>query len=134
MSTTTINRKTRQYTDLDLAFTKAVNGDVAIKSDENAVKASLKNLILTINYERPFHPEIGCQINNLLFEPYDPVSEAVMEQTIYDVVAKFEPRVELLKVKISSTNDSNGVEATITFKLRNNPTPINLVTVLNRVR
>lgn len=131
---TTINRKTREYTDLDFAFTKSISGDVAIKSNENAIKAALKNLILTINYERPFHPEIGCQVNNLLFEPFDPITEAVMEQTIYDVVSRFEPRVTLLKVKVSSTVDSNGVEVSVTFKVKNNPTPINLITILSRVR
>lgn len=134
MSTTTINRKTKLYTDIDLAFSKSVSGDVATKSDENAIKAALKHLILTINYERPFHPEIGCQVNNLLFEPFDPITQAIMEQTIYDVVAKFEPRVELLKVKVSSQVDSNDVQVSITFRTRNSPTPINFITILNRVR
>jgi len=134
MSTTTINRKTKLYTDIDLAFSKSISGDVATKSDENAIKAALKHLILTINYERPFHPEIGCQVNNLLFEPFDPITQAIMEQTIYDVVAKFEPRVELLKVKVSSQVDSNDVQVSITFRTRNSPTPINFITILNRVR
>ncbi len=131
---TTINRKTRDFVDLDLSFARTSSNDVALKTDENAIKASLKHLILTINYERPFHPEIGCQVNNLLFEPMDAVLAAIMEQSIYDVVAKFEPRVKLLQVKVAHNEDQNEVRVSIVFQIRNNERPITMVTILNRVR
>lgn len=131
----TVNRIIKEFSDLDLLFqAHPYTRDVNRKFNIDAIKASVKNLVLTKNYERPFHPEIGCQVNNLLFEPFDPITEAVMEQTIYDVVSRFEPRVTLLKVKVSSTVDSNGVEVSVTFKVKNNPTPINLITILSRVR
>ena len=125
----------RTFRDLDLNFRKnPATKDVATRVGDQAVIRSIRNLLYLGNYEKPFHPEIGCQVNNLLFEPFDPITEAVMEQTIYDVVSRFEPRVTLLKVKVSSTVDSNGVEVSVTFKVKNNPTPINLITILSRVR
>ena len=59
---------TRTFTDLDLNFTAhPVNKDVATKYDEQAIKQSVRNLILTKNFERPFHSEIGCQVRGMLF-------------------------------------------------------------------
>ena len=71
-------RNTRQFTDFNLLFTShPVTADVTLKNDEEAVKQSLRNLISTRNYERPFHPEIGCQIHALLFENFNPVTVQV---------------------------------------------------------
>ena len=67
------------------------------------------NLVSTKNFERPFHPEIGCQIYGLLFENITPVIYQTLKKTIFDVVEKFEPRVQLLDVKISETPDKKGV-------------------------
>jgi phage baseplate assembly protein W len=131
----TINRKVRQFSDLNLAFTKnPVSADVTKKYDEEAIKASLRNLILTKNYERPFHPEIGCQIYYLMFENYDPIMKRVMEQTIKNTIAKFEPRVNLENVQINTNEDANGVEVTIEFRIINTIDPIKLTTLISRVR
>ena len=74
-------RNTRQYSDFNLLFSShPVTGDVTRKNDEEAVKASLRNLISTRHYERPFHPEIGCQIHGLLFENFNPVTAQVMKK------------------------------------------------------
>jgi hypothetical protein len=68
-------RNTRTFTDLDLNFlAHPVTKDVTAKTDEQAVKASIRNLILTSNYEKPFHPEIGSPIKSLLFEPATPLT------------------------------------------------------------
>ena len=131
----TINRKVRQFSDLNLAFTKnPVSADVTKKYDEEAIKASLRNLILTKNYERPFHPEIGCQIYYLMFENYDPIMKRVMEQTIKNTITKFEPRVNLENVQINTNEDANGVEVTIEFRIINTIDPIKLTTLISRVR
>lgn len=129
-----MSRATRTYSDLDFAFTKATNGDVSVKYDDNAVKQSVKNLILTINYERPFHPEIGCQVNNLLFENFTPVTEVIVRQTIYDVLNKFEPRITILNIDVTQQDDLNSLGVELTFKYKNDPRPITVTTFLNRVR
>ena len=133
----TINRKTRQFTDLNLLFTASpVTGDVTKKTDEEAIKASIKNLITTKNYERPFHPEIGCQVYGLLFENINAVSVQIMRKTIFDVINKFEPRVGVLDVKIQAedVDRPNDLDVEITFLILNTERPITLSTTISRVR
>lgn len=128
-------RNTRQFSDINLLFTASpATADVTKKVDEEAIKASLRNLIQTRNYERPFHPEIGCQIYSLLFENFTPVTVQVMKRTIQDTVQKFEPRVRLLDLKIRDNSDSNEVLVDIIFKIINTEKPITLTTAISRVR
>jgi phage baseplate assembly protein W len=131
----TINRTTRQYSDLNLLFSSHPStADVTKKVDEEAIKASLRNLISTRNYERPFHPEIGCQIYSLLFENFTPVTKQVMKRTIFQVINKFEPRVQVLDVIIRDMVDSNSISVDVIFKIINNEKPITLRTAISRVR
>jgi len=131
----TINRKTRQYADLNLSFTShPATADVTKKLDEEAVKASIRNLISTRHYERPFHPEIGCQIYALLFENYSPITRQVMKKTIFDVIEKFEPRVQVMDVIIRDKPDNNSIDLEILFKVINSDRPITLRTAISRIR
>ena len=128
-------RNTRQYSDFNLLFSShPVTGDVTRKNDEEAVKASLRNLISTRNYERPFHPEIGCQIYSLLFENFTPVTVQVMKKTIFDVINKFEPRATVLEVNIRDKSDDNQIDLDIIFRINNSERPITLTTFITRVR
>ena len=128
-------RNTRQYSDFNLLFTKhPVTADITRKNDEEAVKASLKNLISTKHYERPFHPEIGCQVYSLLFENFNPITAQVMKKTIYDTINKFEPRVTVLDVKIREDVDKNDLSVDIIFRLNNSEKPITLTTSITRTR
>lgn len=131
----TINRKTRQYSDINLLFTAhPATADITKKTDEEAVKASIRNLIQTRNYERPFHPEIGCQIYSLLFENFTPIVKQVMKKTIFDVIDKFEPRAQIIDVIIRDKPDNNSIDLEIIFKLLNSERPITLRTAISRVR
>lgn len=131
----TINRKTRQYADLNLLFTtNPSSADVTKKLDEEAVKASVRNLISTKNYERPFHPEIGCQIYSLLFENFNPVTVQIMKKTIAQVIEKFEPRVVIDLINVRENPDGNEVNIEVSFRLINSDRPITLSTSLNRIR
>lgn len=127
-------RKTRTYTDLDFNFSLAANNDVAVKNDENAVKQSIRNLVLTANYERPFHPELGCQVHNLLFENFTPMTEVIVRQTVYDVLVKFEPRIFVIDVDVNAQDDLNTLGVTVTFRFTNDPRPVTVTTFLSRVR
>ena len=125
----------RTYTDLNLAFTRHPStGDVTRKTNVEAIKASLKNLIQTKNYERPFHPEIGCQIHGLLFENFTPVVKQVMRRTIEQMIDKFEPRVTLTDVSIEESPDENGIRLEIYFRINNTQEPATLSTTLLRIR
>ena len=128
-------RNTRTFSDIDLNFTAhPVTGDVTRRFDENAIKTSLKNLILTSNYERPFHSEIGSPIKRLLFEPATPMLEALITKAITDVVNNFEPRVILIDVTSQVSEDSNSVNVSIEFKIINTERPLTLDLVLERTR
>jgi phage baseplate assembly protein W len=130
-----INRKTRQFTDFNLLFTSHPSTkDVTFKTDEDAVKASVRNLISTNNFERPFHPEIGCQIFGLLFENINPLTMDIMKQTIIDTVNKFEPRAVILDVNLNDSIDKNSIDVDVIFRLVNNEKPITLRTAITRAR
>ena len=128
-------RNTRIFSDLDLNFTAhPVTKDISRRYDENAIKTSLKNLILTRNFERPFHSEIGSPINALLFEPPSPMLNITLQRAIVDVVNNFEPRVDLLDVNVLSSPDENSLYVTITFKIVNTQQPLTLDLTLERTR
>lgn len=131
----TINRKVRQFKDLDLNFLMhPATHDVVKSFDEDSINKNLRYLILTLNYERPFHPEKGCQINNLLFEFADPVMEQIMQRTIKESVANFEPRVNLLDVIINSKPELHEIEVTIEYVIVNTSQPVVFSMILTRTR
>jgi phage baseplate assembly protein W len=131
----TIKRNTRTFSDLNLLFTvNPSTRDITKRLDEEAIKGSVRNLIQTKNFERPFHPEIGCQINNLLFENISPIVYQLMKKTIFDVLQKFEPRIVVLDVVAQEKPDNNEIEVSIIFKIVNSERPITLRTTIQRVR
>lgn len=126
---------TRTFSDLDLNFTKnPVTLDVTRRYDEDAVKNALKNLILTANYERPFHSEIGSPIKKLLFEPASPILGAMLKRTIQDTINTFEPRVQIIDIICVVAPDDNTVDVTIEFTILNTTAPITLELTLQRTR
>jgi phage baseplate assembly protein W len=113
----TINRTTQIFRDFDLAFSSHPNTeDLAVKRDAEAVKQSLRNLILTQYYERPFHSEIGSPIRSLLFEFASPLTVNAMRRAIIDVISNFEPRVAVDDVQIFFRDANN--ECTISIQFR----------------
>ena len=126
---------TRTFSDLDLNFTKnPVTLDVTRRYDEDAVKNALKNLILTSNYERPFHSEIGSPIRKLLFEPASPMLGAMLKRTIQDVITSFEPRVNIIDIICVVAPDDQTIEVSIEFTILNTTAPITLDLTLQRTR
>lgn len=130
-----IQRKTNRYSDLNLLFTVNPSTlDITKKQDEEAIKASVRNLIQTKNFERPFHPEIGSQIFSLLFENFTPVIAQVMKKTIFDTIEKFEPRVSVTDVKIQEGSDSNELNVDVVFLINSSDQVVTLKTLIKRVR
>lgn len=128
-------RNTRIFSDLDFNFTmNPVTRDVTRRFDEDAIKASLKSLILTSNYERPFHSEIGSPIKRLMFEPASPMLGVMLKRAIGDVIKNFEPRVSVISIDVQSQPDENNVNITIEFTILNTLTPITLDLILQRTR
>jgi phage baseplate assembly protein W len=128
-------RNTRLFSDIDLNFTKhPVTGDITRRFDENAIKASVKNLLLTRNFERPFHSEIGSPIRALMFELPGPMFDVMLQRAIIDVINNFEPRVEIIDVRVNDASDLNAVYITLEFKIVNTERPITLDLALERTR
>jgi phage baseplate assembly protein W len=128
-------RNTRTFADLDLNFTRhPVTHDIVRKFDEEAIKASVKNLVLTQNYERPFHSEIGSQIRGLLFEPATPMLNVMLKRAITDTIINFEPRVKLNDVLVTVSPDNNEVYVSIQYMIVNTTRPQTVDLILTRTR
>jgi len=128
-------RNTRTFSDLDLNFTAhPVTKDIVRKFDEEAIKGSVKNLVLTQNYERPFHSEIGSQIRGLLFEPATPMLNVMLKRAIIDTIVNFEPRVRLNEVLVTISPDNNEVYVSVYFTIINTTKPLQVDLVLTRTR
>jgi hypothetical protein len=125
----------RTFTDLDLNFiAHPITHDVTRRYDEQAIKQSLKNLIMTLNYERPFHPEIGSQVMQLLFEPVSPITQHMLEAAIRDTITNFEPRVNVIRTDVRFNNDNQTVYIAITFTIVNTEKPLTVDFTLQRTR
>ena len=131
----TVNRKIREFSDIDLFFgINSATKDIDRKLNENSIKQSIKNLILTKNYERLFHPENGCQVSSLLFENMDPTTITVMEQSIRTVLDSLEPRAQILDVEINDNVDKNSIDVTVEFIPVNTNSPVTVITTIERAR
>jgi phage baseplate assembly protein W len=130
------DRNVRTYTDLDLFFkSKTTSKDINKVTDVQAVKRSVRNLILTNHYEKPFHPEIGSGIRGILFEPISPLTSHILTRKVEDVIENFEPRARLIGVKAAPDLDRNAYEITIKFYVANAPTElVDLTVFLERLR
>ena len=123
------------YKDLDLDFTRnVVTNDVVKIEDVNAVKRSVKNLIQTNHYERPFHPELGCGIRELLFENFTPLTGIFIKRKVEEVITNYEPRARLSQVAVNEQPDRNGIQVTVYFYVMNIPEPVSVTTLLQRIR
>ena len=129
-------RNVRQYTDLDLFFSKkATSKDISKVTDIQAVKRSVRNLVLTNHYEKPFHPEIGSGVRDMLFEPMTPLTAYMLARQVENVVENWEPRARLIGVRASPNLDRNEYEITIEFYVVNTPTElVDLTVFLERLR
>ena len=126
----------RQYVDLDLFFGKKTsNRDISDVTDVQAVKRSIRNLILLNVYEKPFHPEIASGVRDMLFELMTPVTAAQLARHIEDVIENYEPRARLTGVRAIPDYDRNSYSVTIEFYVVNTPTElVDLTIFLERLR
>ena len=130
------DRVVKEYVDLDLFFgRKSSNSDIQDLTNVKAVKRSIRNLILTNHFEKPFHPEIGSGVRDMLFENMTPVTSHILARKIEDVILNFEPRARLVGVRAEPILDRNTYEVTIEFYVVNQPTElVDLSVMLERLR
>jgi phage baseplate assembly protein W len=130
------DRNSRQYTDLDLFFgKKSSDSDISKVTDVQAVKRSIRNLVLLNHYEKPFHPEIGSGVRDMLFELMTPTTAVILTRKIEDVINNFEPRARLVAVRAFPDLDNNAYNVSIEFYVLNTPTElVDLTILLERLR
>lgn len=111
-----------------------ISSDVSRQLNENSVVRSIKNLLLTDFYERPFKPSIGCNIRKLLFENITPVTLSLIETTVRETLSAYEPRANIISIDVTPYDELNGVTLTITFSIINREEPITIDLFLDRIR
>ena len=123
------------YSDLDLNFTiHPVKKDINRYTNEAAVVNSIKNLILTNHYERPFQPDIGGNIDKLLFEPATNLTASLIKTEIENVITNYEPRVQIEDITVTGNIDENSFTINLTFYIGNNTLPTSVNILLERSR
>lgn len=123
------------YSDFDMAFVAhPVTGDINRLTEEAAVKRSVKNIVMTDLYERPFQPYLGTPIRSLLFELFTPITSQVVKERITTSLENFEPRIFLQSVDVVQNPDQHSLDVTITYSIRNKKDIISQTLTLNRIR
>jgi phage baseplate assembly protein W len=122
----------RWFTDIDINMTlHPQTGDTIVKSDILAIKRSVRNLISTNLYERPFKPSLGLNLRGMLFE-LTTQDNIVLKDNIKALISSFEPRAKITEILVSDVG--NDLNVTMMFTIHNDPSPQELDLVLQRVR
>ena len=125
--------ESRSFKDLGIGFTRNANTkDVAIVKNDNAIKQAVKNLILTVPGEKPFQPDVGSRVNELLFEPLDPFVVDALRDEIINTIKQHEPRVDLQKVQVQPIYTQNRVNISVQYKIVGLPIVEDITFVLQR--
>jgi len=128
-------RSSRIYKDLNLDFQQnSATKDIQKITDVESVKRSVKNLINTNHYEKPFHPEVGSNLRGMLFELMTPQMNHLITKQIEQLIKNYEPRCRLVQVFTQSMLERNGYSIQISFYVVNHPNPVTVESFLERLR
>ena len=129
------SKSARINSDLDLFFARKTNKDVNIIEDIQAVKRSVRNLVLLNQYEKPFQPQIFAGVREMLFENMNSITAVVIARQIENVINNFEPRARLNSVRAYPNYDRNAYDVSISFYVVNAPTElVDMDIMLERLR
>lgn len=135
MATVTLENITRQFTDLDLNFgIHPVRKDINKTKNEMAIINSIKHIILTNHYEKPFNPDFGSNVKKLLFENLDIITASAIEREISQSISNFEPRVKVIGVTAKPDFENNGFNIEMQFYILNQTAPVSISFLLERIR
>jgi phage baseplate assembly protein W len=128
-------RSSKIFKDLNLAFEQnTATKDIQKITDVEAVKRSVRNLINTNHYEKPFHPEIGSNLRAMLFELMTPQMNHVISKQIENLINNYEPRCRLVQVHTQPRLDRNGYSVQISFYVQNHQDQVIVESFLERLR
>ena len=128
-------RSSRIYKDLNLDFqVNTATKDIQKITDVESVKRAVRNLVNLNHYEKPFHPEIGSNLRAMLFENMTPQMNVLISRQIEELIQNYEPRARLIQVKTLPLFDRNAYAVSINFQVVNQPEPVVVETLLERLR
>lgn len=132
---TLYTKGTVTYKDLDLNFkVNPFSGDIQTLKDVDAIKQSIKNLLFTQLGEKPFDPEFGGDLGDLLFEPLDEITKLELTDAITRTIVQYEPRIRIVSLVVSNLDNQNALNVELTFNLVNFATPQRINILLTRTR
>jgi len=136
MAEITVTSNTRRtYRDVSLTFARnPVTHDIVTVTDTDAVKRSIRLLLLSRAGETPFFPNFGSRLERLLFEPIDPITTALIEDEIAVTLQAFEPRVNIQELTVTPVEDQNEYQVNLVFNLVNQVQPLTFTLYLTRLR
>jgi phage baseplate assembly protein W len=124
-----------KFTDLDLNFTRhPAPKDVSKISDARSIGRAIRYLVFTKKYESPFHPEIYCQVYDMLFEPMSPEVTVSIQKSIEYCISNFEPRVRITTLQVAPNEQQNAFGVYMEFEIINRTEPITIRFMLQRIR
>ena len=123
------------YKDFDMSFSRnPLTNDLGTKSDERAIQQSLRSLLNTNYYERPFRPEVGSNIRNLLFEQADVFLVDDIKNAITEVIVNYEPRIAIISLDVVDKNEMNAYEVSLTYRMNLTQEVKQITLTLKRLR
>ena len=124
------------FKDLSVTFKNhPVTNDLVAVKDKGAIVQAIQGLLLTRKGERPFQPELGCDIQNILFEPLDYASSGVIKQEIKETLGRYEPRISIQGIRCTPDFDNNGYNVEMKYTIiGREDVPIGVEFILERTR
>ena len=123
------------FKDIPLSFTAhPLTGQVKMLENADAVKRSVRNIVLTNFYGRPYKPNYGGNVTQYLFENFDPITEYNIVKNITIALDNYEPRAIVDAVVVKASVDQNALDVTVIFRIRNQEDAITAEITLERLR
>lgn len=129
-----VTTRKKLFSDVDLTFAKKPSGEIFKKTDAAAVKQAVKNLLLTNKYEKPFQPNFGGDLNNLLFQLADNDSMYEIDTVIKSALSRYEPRAKVKNIVTNLQPDANSISISLTFQVVSSDEIVTLETNITRLR
>ena len=111
-----VQRLSRGFKDLSASFqTSPLNNDLIALKNESAIARSVRNLVLTIQAERPFQPTLGSGVNRLLFDNMDKLTASAIRSELRTTIENYEPRVEINEILVEPDFEGNAFHVTLQY-------------------
>ena len=134
LSSSILTSRKKSYSDIDLLFEIKPSGDIYRKTDADAVNQSVKNIVSTNRFEKPFEVFYGANITGMLFELADAGMGTHVEDQVKSAIEEYEPRARVLKINVFSNPDRNTLQVELLFRVTSTEQEVELQTTVSRLR